>query len=182
MILGSFEAGLILHLLLGWYGYQTYLTVESQEWRLNNNWLLFWMLYAAFQLVEFLPDLLLGWFPFYYEAKVGLFVYLGLFGGAVKLYDAVLKKTVFDKVHQQVGKVMANPSLQKANSLLRDKTGVSLPCVSGASSAAGSGLSSAYTQLPPLGSSHGASAQAYPSGAPGGSAAAPSGGTYLFTA
>eukprot|EP00906_Rhabdomonas_costata_P015539 RCo022328 len=136
MILAAPETGLLLRLLVAWYGYQTYLSVENGESRFNSNWLVFWMVFAAFQLVEFLPDLLLGWFPFYFEAKLAAYVYLGLYGGAAKLYESHLRKSVFEPVHAQVSKALAHPSVYKFNAMLKEKTGISLPCLAGAGVAA----------------------------------------------
>lgn len=130
MIIGAFETAILIRLLLAFYGYQTYLTVQNDQWRTNNNWLLFWLIYALFQLVEFLADFILGFLPIYYEAKLGAFVYLGLFGGATKAYE-MIGKNLMQQVQAQAGKVQQNPNFQQymnqANSLLQKKTGYTLP-------------------------------------------------------
>ena len=37
----------------------------------DTQWLTYWVVYAAFGILEYFTDLLLSWIPFYFLAKVG---------------------------------------------------------------------------------------------------------------
>uniref|UniRef100_A0A061S1L8 HVA22-like protein n=1 Tax=Tetraselmis sp. GSL018 TaxID=582737 RepID=A0A061S1L8_9CHLO len=52
------------------------------------QWLTYWSVYGTLSLIEGLSDKLLGWFPFYYHAKLGFLLWLTLpkFQGAKVLY------------------------------------------------------------------------------------------------
>ena len=44
--------------------------VESVEKDDDTQWLIYWIVYAAFTVVEYFSDFLFSWFPFYFLAKV----------------------------------------------------------------------------------------------------------------
>ena len=52
---------------------------------------MFWFIYSLIECLEIFTDVLLSWFPFYFEAKFLFIVYLGLLKGAQKLYKNVLR-------------------------------------------------------------------------------------------
>ena len=44
--------------------------IDSEETDDDTQWLTYWVVYAAFGIVEFFTDILLSWFPFYFLGKV----------------------------------------------------------------------------------------------------------------
>ena len=48
-------------------------TSEKED---NVQWLTYWVIYAVFGTIEFVPDYILSWVPFYYEAKLGFLCWL----------------------------------------------------------------------------------------------------------
>ena len=46
--------------------------VESVDKDDDTQWLIYWIVYAAFTVVEYFSDFLFSWFPFYFLAKVWL--------------------------------------------------------------------------------------------------------------
>jgi len=45
--------------------------IESPDKDDDTEWLMYWVVFAAFSVVEFFSDILLSWFPFYFLMKVG---------------------------------------------------------------------------------------------------------------
>lgn len=50
--------------------YASVKAIESDRKDDDTQWLTYWVVYSAFSLVEFFADVFLGWFPFYYLAKM----------------------------------------------------------------------------------------------------------------
>lgn len=44
--------------------------VESVDKDDDTQWLIYWIVYAVFTVVEYFSDFLFSWFPFYFLAKV----------------------------------------------------------------------------------------------------------------
>ena len=44
--------------------------VESEAKDDDTQWLIYWIVYAAFTVVEYFSDFLFSWFPFYFLFKV----------------------------------------------------------------------------------------------------------------
>jgi len=44
--------------------------IDSEEKDDDTQWLTYWVVYAAFGIMEYFTDLLLSWVPFYFLAKV----------------------------------------------------------------------------------------------------------------
>ena len=69
------RSGQIICLFIG-FVYPAYRTTKAIESRHNGNdesdiiqWLMYWVVFAAFHLVEFFSDIILGWIPMYWLAK-----------------------------------------------------------------------------------------------------------------
>lgn len=48
--------------------------IDSEEKDDDTQWLTYWVVYAAFGIMEYFTDIFLGWLPFYFLAKV-LYMY-----------------------------------------------------------------------------------------------------------
>eukprot|EP01010_Urceolus_cornutus_P000899 NODE_1405_length_932_cov_679.457531_g1083_i0.p1 GENE.NODE_1405_length_932_cov_679.457531_g1083_i0~~NODE_1405_length_932_cov_679.457531_g1083_i0.p1 ORF type:complete len:153 (-),score=45.58 NODE_1405_length_932_cov_679.457531_g1083_i0:474-872(-) len=94
MILGGAVTAFATRCLLVFYGYKSYKSIETTAWKDDAHWLTFWMLYAFLQWFEFWLDYFMFKFPFYFEAKLVLYVYLGLFAGATKVYEMGGKRAI----------------------------------------------------------------------------------------
>ena len=59
----------------------------------DTQWLMYWVVYAFFSIIEVFTDFLLYWIPFYYAFKLAflLWAMLPQTNGAKCLYDSVLK-------------------------------------------------------------------------------------------
>ena len=44
--------------------------VESETKEDDTQWLIYWVVFGVFNIVEFLSDILLSWFPLYFLVKV----------------------------------------------------------------------------------------------------------------
>ncbi len=68
-------------------GLMSFRAIQSEEPKDDKQWLTFWLLFSALELVATVTDVLLGWIiPYYNELKCGLLVFLGVFGGAELVY------------------------------------------------------------------------------------------------
>lgn len=50
--------------------YKSLVALESSNKEDDTKWLTYWVVFAAFSVVEFFSDSLMNWFPFYWLAKV----------------------------------------------------------------------------------------------------------------
>ena len=50
--------------------------IESTNKEDDTQWLTYWVVYAAFNIVEFFSDIFLGWFPLYFLFKVWFFCFV----------------------------------------------------------------------------------------------------------
>jgi len=73
--------------------YRSFKAVESPDKKDDTQWLTYWVVFAAFNLVEFASDIIVGWFPFYWLVKCAalLYLYLPMTMGAEKMYHNYLK-------------------------------------------------------------------------------------------
>lgn len=72
-----------------WASYRAALRADNVEE--HKQWLMYWLCYTAFAVLEALGDALVSWLPLYYEAKICALVWLSLFGGAAVLYNSVVR-------------------------------------------------------------------------------------------
>eukprot|EP00993_Chasmostoma_nieuportense_P005593 NODE_6215_length_559_cov_90.479167_g6050_i0.p1 GENE.NODE_6215_length_559_cov_90.479167_g6050_i0~~NODE_6215_length_559_cov_90.479167_g6050_i0.p1 ORF type:complete len:143 (-),score=30.29 NODE_6215_length_559_cov_90.479167_g6050_i0:76-504(-) len=99
MVLGQGLTDLCTRFLLVYCGYKSFQSIETESWKDDAHWLTFWMLYAFFQFLEFFLDFIYSYIlfekiPFYYELKLGIFIYIGLCGGSKRFYEACGKKLI----------------------------------------------------------------------------------------
>jgi receptor expression-enhancing protein 5/6 len=74
--------------------------IESKTRGDDTQWLIYWVVYCFFSIIEIFADILLYWIPFYYAFKLAflLWAMLPQTKGAKFLYDSFLKD--FLKVHE----------------------------------------------------------------------------------
>merc|ERR1712159_748671 len=70
--------------------------LESKNEGEERNWLIYWVVYSCFCMVEGFPEYVLFWVPFYYPIKLAFlcFLFLPQTQGAKKLYEDVLSKAL----------------------------------------------------------------------------------------
>ena len=62
--------------------------VESSTKDDDTQWLIYWVVFGVFNIVEFFSDILLSWFPLYFLVKVRVCLYLYLVGTSI--FNALL--------------------------------------------------------------------------------------------
>lgn len=80
--------------------YPAYISVkaiESTDKDDDTEWLMYWVVFAVFSVVEFFSDILLSWFPFYYFAKCVFLIWCMLpvsWNGSKYIYTKVVRPFV----------------------------------------------------------------------------------------
>ncbi len=82
---------LLAHAIISFYaGVKSFHAIQSSDSRDDKQWLTFWLLYSLLELACTLSDFVLGHvIPFYNELKCAFLLFLGVFGGAKKVYPVV---------------------------------------------------------------------------------------------
>jgi receptor expression-enhancing protein 5/6 len=104
--------------LLAFYGFQSWKAIENNA--KESHWLTFWMLYAFFQAMESLLDMILFKVPLYYELKLFLFIYLGALNGAETVYDRFGKNAI-KTAEAGVKQISEKPEVKKALDTFNEK-------------------------------------------------------------
>merc|ERR1712232_1322963 len=73
--------------------YKSFQCIENRTKADDTQWLIYWVVYAFFSIIEVFTDVLLYWIPFYYTFKMAFLVWAMLpqTKGAKYLYDSFLK-------------------------------------------------------------------------------------------
>jgi receptor expression-enhancing protein 5/6 len=73
--------------------YQSFKAIENKNKGDDIQWLVYWVLYAFFAIIETFQDFILYWIPFYFSGKLAflLWAMLPQTRGAKVLYDSFLK-------------------------------------------------------------------------------------------
>eukprot|EP00128_Syssomonas_multiformis_P011815 Colp12_sorted_trinity150504_noHs@7458 len=56
--------------------YASFKAIKNRNLREYQMWLMYWVVFAFFSAFEFFGDVLLSWFPFYYEFKLFFVLWL----------------------------------------------------------------------------------------------------------
>jgi len=87
--------------------YASFRAIESTKKEDDTQWLTYWVVFAAFSVAEFFSDIIFGWFPLYWLAKIVFLVWCFVpiqNNGSMVVYSRILKP-FFLKHTNQVEKV-----------------------------------------------------------------------------
>jgi len=90
----SIGAGSVCSLIgFAYPAYKSFEAIEGPNKTEVTQWLIYWVVYAFFSIIEVFVDILLYWIPFYYTFKMAFLVWAMLpqTKGAKYLYDSFLK-------------------------------------------------------------------------------------------
>jgi receptor expression-enhancing protein 5/6 len=74
--------------------YKSLVALETSNKEDDSKWLTYWVVFAAFSVVEFFSDVLLSWFPLYWLAKVAFLLWCSADipnGGSAVIYNRVIR-------------------------------------------------------------------------------------------
>merc|ERR1712151_719568 len=120
---------------------QSFNAIENKVRGDESQWLIYWVVYAFFSIIEVFVDFLLYWIPFYYAFKMAflLWAMLPQTKGAKYLYDSFLKDFL-KKNESKIDKALLNAKksapnvLAEATAAAKDLTGSALMEISRAAS------------------------------------------------
>ncbi|XP_055706980.1 receptor expression-enhancing protein 1 isoform X5 [Phlebotomus papatasi] len=76
-MLSAFVSRMVILLFGTLYpAYASYKAVRTKNVKEYVKWMMYWIVYAFFTCIETFTDIFLSWFPFYYEVKVILVIWL----------------------------------------------------------------------------------------------------------
>jgi len=139
----SIGAGSVCSLIgFAYPAYKSFEAIEGPNKKEVTQWLIYWVVYAFFSIIEVFVDFLLYWIPFYYTFKMAFLVWAMLpqTKGAKYLYDSFLKDFL-KKNESKIDKALSDA--KKKASLIASEAGaatVDLSCA--AAKAAAANLSS----------------------------------------
>ena len=90
--------------------YPAYWSIKALESRSKDDdtqWLVYWVVFACFHVMEFFSDILMGWIPLYWVAKCALLVWcMSPLNGARLIYESLIQPRCGDnKSHLDKGTI-----------------------------------------------------------------------------
>lgn len=70
--------------------YKSLVALETSNKEDDSKWLTYWVVFAAFSVVEFFSDILLSWFPLYWLAKVAFLLWCSNSGSSI-IYGRMIR-------------------------------------------------------------------------------------------
>lgn len=100
--------------------FKSFESIENRAKSDQTQWLIYWVVYAFFSIIEVFVEILLYWIPFYYAFKMAflLWAMLPMTRGAKYLYDSFLKD--FLKKNESKIDAALNEAQRTANAIGSD--------------------------------------------------------------
>lgn len=104
--------------------YASIKAIESKDKDDDTKWLTYWVVYAAFSLIEFFSDYFLSWIPFYWLLKC-LFLIVCMFpfrwNGSTFIYNRIIRP--FFLQHQKTIDKVVDSAAEAGDSIIGEATG-----------------------------------------------------------
>lgn len=127
----GYGADLIVTVLgFAYPAYQSVKAVESETKEDDTQWLIYWVVFGVFNIVEFFSDILLSWFPLYFLVKLIFLCWCMApvsWNGANTLYHKVIKPFVL-KHQSQIDKALDKVG-EKVDEVAKDAKNVATEAV-----------------------------------------------------
>lgn len=97
--------------------YKSLLALESASKDDDSKWLTYWVVFAAFSVVEFFSDILLSWFPFYWLVKVAFMLWCSAdipLNGSSLIYSRIIRP-LFLKNRAKIETALSGSPLASSN-------------------------------------------------------------------
>eukprot|EP00382_Lankesteria_abbotti_P005529 CAMPEP_0113846768 /NCGR_PEP_ID=MMETSP0372-20130328/1492_1 /TAXON_ID=340204 /ORGANISM="Lankesteria abbotti" /LENGTH=198 /DNA_ID=CAMNT_0000815951 /DNA_START=150 /DNA_END=746 /DNA_ORIENTATION=+ /assembly_acc=CAM_ASM_000359 len=93
LFVGWFDAVITNGVGFFYPAWQSFKAVETKRTDDDKQWLTYWVVFAAFSVVEMFSNVLLFWIPFYYVLKISFLLWLALpqFQGAKFVYNKAVQ-------------------------------------------------------------------------------------------
>eukprot|EP01095_Lingulamoeba_sp_RSL-Kostka_P003886 TRINITY_DN15004_c0_g1_i1.p1 TRINITY_DN15004_c0_g1~~TRINITY_DN15004_c0_g1_i1.p1 ORF type:complete len:227 (+),score=55.04 TRINITY_DN15004_c0_g1_i1:42-722(+) len=110
--------------------FASFKAIESVNKDDDTQWLVYWVVFATFCVLEYFVDIIISWFPFYFIFKFLFLLYLHLPTGATGLYNFLIRpvllkvdETLDPLVQKHKSKIIqklesSKPSSKNSNSIL----------------------------------------------------------------
>ncbi|OAF71243.1 hypothetical protein A3Q56_00991 [Intoshia linei] len=72
--------------------YASYKTIKTKNVKLHVSWMMYWIVFSIFHIIEFVTDIFFSWLPLYYEIKI-IFL-LWLLSGTTRGSSILYKKFI----------------------------------------------------------------------------------------